>query len=121
MQTDIGIHSERSEACPRVARVYGQLWTGVWTKKSIPSTTHHSPIQQKIHAVAPYFPQIFDIFLNFLIDIFLHLHKLQPDFLVYHFNFFWVPWSTPTKKKTLKFWHFFAQISIASIFLWSHI
>ena len=34
-----------------------------------------------IHAVAPYIPQIFDHFLNFLIDIFLHLFKLQPNFL----------------------------------------
>ena len=47
--------------------------------------------QQKIHAVAPYFPQIFDVFLNFLIDIFLHLLKLQPDFLVNNFIFFGEP------------------------------
>ena len=51
--------SERSEAWPRVARVYGQLSkTGVWAKKSIPPT--HPPTQQKIHADPVYFPQIYE-------------------------------------------------------------
>ena len=64
-----------------IARVYGQLLTGVWTKKSTPPTHHPPPTtSQMIHAVAPYIPQIFDHFLNFLIDILLHLFKLQTNF-----------------------------------------
>ena len=68
--------------------------SGIWTalNRSLDEkkyTAHPPPTnQQKIHAVTPYFPQILDLFLNFLIDIFLHLFKLQTKFLVYHFIFF---------------------------------
>ena len=82
--------SERSEAWPRVARVYGQLRTGVWTKKSIPST--HPPTQQKIHAVAPYFPQIFDIFklLNrYIFDNLWDLRFFQIWDFFWNLIFFW--------------------------------
>ena len=84
------IFSERSEAWPRVARVYGQLWTGVWTKKSIPPTHHPPPTDPtKDTRCSPVLPPNYWYFFK-LLNRYIHTFtEVATRFVSLPFQFFW--------------------------------